>query len=140
MGKVTANELQNKLETEIVKIIENINTTSDSKPVTKERSASSRSGFQILGPEGWKTFDQDERLILAMTSSGKPLISSMRELSNRILNEQPDPSKALLPLVNEQLKISRAERILSSAVLSQTKDMSEIIEETLKELKDDLLN
>ncbi len=100
-------------------------------------SNNSGKGFQILGPQGWKTFDQDERLILAMTSSGKPLISGMRELSNRVLNEQPNTSEILLPLVNEQLKISKAERQLDSAALDKDKSMEEIIGNTLKELEND---
>lgn len=71
-----------------------------------------RRGFQILGPEGWRTFDQDERLILAMSSSAKPLIGALKELSSRVLNEQPSRSAMLLPLVEERLRIVRAERVL----------------------------
>ena len=73
-----------------------------------------RRGFQIMGPEGWRTFNQDERLILAMSSSGKPLISALKEISARVLNEQSDESAALLPLVQERLHISRARRKLDA--------------------------
>lgn len=135
------NDLQKSLKTEIVKIISNINTTSKLVDIRdKGKPATSpRGGFEILGPQGWKTFNQDERLILAMTSNGKPLISSMRELSNRILNEKTNPSETLLPLVNEQLKISRAERLLDSAALDQSKDMDKIIGNVLNELENDSL-
>lgn len=47
-----------------------------------------RRGFQILGPEGWRTFDQDERLVLAMSSSARPLLDSLRELAQRALAER----------------------------------------------------
>jgi len=73
-------------------------------------------GFQILGPEGWRTFRQDERLLLAMSSSGKPLISTMQEISGRVLNSQPIEAELLLPLVREDLRISRAERELEKFV------------------------
>lgn len=69
-------------------------------------------GFQILGPEGWRTFNQNERLLLAMSSSSKPLISTMQELSGRVLNNQPVEAELLLPLVQEDLRISLAEREL----------------------------
>ncbi len=94
-----------------------------------------RKGFQILGPQGWKTFEQDERLLMAMTSSGKPLISGMRELSNRVLNEQPNASETLLPLVKELLKISMAERHLDS--IEPDQNMQDVIGETLAELQGD---
>lgn len=44
-----------------------------------------RRGFQILGPEGWRTFDQDERLVLAMSSTGKPLLDALRDVSSRAM-------------------------------------------------------
>jgi hypothetical protein len=68
-----------------------------------------RRGFQVLGPEGWRTFDQDERLILAMSSSGKPLISTMKELSGRVLANQPPAGIPLAVLAPEELRIARAE-------------------------------
>lgn len=69
-----------------------------------------RRGFQILGPEGWRTFDQDERLIMAMSSSAKPLIGVLQEVSSRTLAPRLNPADRLLPLVTERLRISEAER------------------------------
>ncbi|MCH6589518.1 MAG: hypothetical protein IH806_03285 [Proteobacteria bacterium] len=79
----------------------------------------SRKGFQILGPEGWRTFNQDERLLLAMTISGKPLISAMKDLSSRVLNAQPDTTGMLLTLARERIRISEAK----SALLGVDKDL-----------------
>jgi hypothetical protein len=72
--------------------------------------ATAQRGFQILGPEGWRTFNQDERLIMAMATSGKPVISTMKELSARALNERDAHGEgAALPLLlQEQLRILRA--------------------------------
>ena len=78
-----------------------------------------RRGFQILGPEGWRTFNQDERLLLAMTISGKPLISAMKDLSSRVLNAQPDTTGMLLTLARERIRISEAK----SALLGVDKDL-----------------
>lgn len=71
-----------------------------------------RRGFQILGPEGWRTFNQDERLIMAMSSDASPLIGALKEFSSRVLNAKSDPAQTLLPLVQEDLRINRAERVL----------------------------
>jgi hypothetical protein len=69
-------------------------------------------GFQILGPEGWRVFRQDERLLMAMSSSGKPLIGTMQEIAGRVLNDQPIEAEILLPLTREELRLTRAEREL----------------------------
>ena len=79
----------------------------------------SRKGFRILGPEGWRTFNQDERLLLAMTISGKPLISAMKELSSRVLNAQPDTTGMLLTLARERTRIS----VARSALLRVDQDL-----------------
>lgn len=67
-----------------------------------------RRGFQVLGPEGWRTFDQNERLIMAMSTSAKPLISTLNEISGRILNTATNPSDTLLPLMQERLRATEA--------------------------------
>jgi hypothetical protein len=71
-----------------------------------------RRGFQILGPEGWRTFDQDERLIMAMGTSAAPLIATLQEISSQVLNQGPNRGEMLLPLVQERLKISQAQGLL----------------------------
>ena len=71
-----------------------------------------RRGFQLMGPEGIATFNQDQRLIMAMTSSGKPLLSALKELSGRMLAEHGSPGDVVLPLVREDLATLRAERAL----------------------------
>jgi hypothetical protein len=73
-----------------------------------------RRGFQILGPEGWRTFDQDERLLLAMSSSGKPLISTLKEISDRVL-QQKSPAQQLGTYLREQSAVERARQTLDAA-------------------------
>ena len=67
-----------------------------------------RRGFQVLGPEGWRTFNPDERLILAMSTSAKPLISTLKELSNRVINSHENPAAELLLITREQKILSDA--------------------------------
>jgi hypothetical protein len=71
-----------------------------------------RRGFQVMGPEGWRTFDQDERLLMAMSTSAQPMIGTLK----RVFWPHPalafDPANALLPLVRENLLIVEAQRAL----------------------------
>ena len=74
-----------------------------------------RRGFQVLGPEGWRTFDQDDRLIMAMSSEAKPLIGALQEISGRMLREQsPSSEQLLLPVVEERLRLSNGLRAVDT--------------------------
>jgi hypothetical protein len=73
-----------------------------------------RRGFQILGPQGWEPFDQDDRLVFAMSSSGKPLLSTLQELSGRVLSARaPGTAELILPLVEEEFRTKDAARALA---------------------------
>lgn len=76
-----------------------------------------RRGFQIMGPEGMRPFDQDARLILAMHSSAKPLIETLSEYSGRLLQPQVNPAEQLLPLARETTTIVRTQRALDQVAL-----------------------
>ena len=67
-----------------------------------------RRGFQILGPEGWRTFDQDERLLLAMSADSQPLIGTLKELSQRVLRSHEAGFAYRLPLARERLRVAQA--------------------------------
>ena len=74
--------------------------------------APTQRGFQVLGPEGWRTFDQDQRLLMAMSSSAQPLISTLKELSSRVLESRASPEAELLPLALERARVADTERRL----------------------------
>lgn len=74
-----------------------------------------RKGFQIMGPEGLKTFRQDERLIMAMSSSAKPLIETLQEYSGRILNGRVDSSGQLIAFARENALVETARRKVADA-------------------------
>ena len=109
-------------------------------PVRCPDETSARRGFQILGPEGWRTFDQDERLLIAMTTSAKPLISALKELSGRLLNEQPTREATLLPLVQERLRIVRAERGLDRLEAGEPKAADEALKQIIDEFDETQAN
>lgn len=59
--------------------------------------------FALLGPEGWKILKKDERLVLAMSSSAKPLISTLNELAS--LRVSKGGGASLEPLTEEEIKV-----------------------------------
>ncbi|MBI4382662.1 MAG: hypothetical protein HY579_01345 [Nitrospinae bacterium] len=89
-------------------------------------------GFQLLGPEGWTTFDQDQRLALAMSSTASPLISTLRQISALVLNEKAQGAEALLPLVAERLRISHAERSLEKDKNAPDDGVEKIFEKAIE--------
>ena len=74
-----------------------------------------RKGFQIMGPEGIKTFDQDERLLMAMSSSAKPLIETLQEYSGRVLDARNDTTAQLLALAQENMRVESLRRMIADA-------------------------
>lgn len=69
-------------------------------------------GFQVLGPEGWRTFDQDERLIMAMYVDNSPITQVLKQLSQQVLNAHQANEPQLLPVVEAELRLSRAKEAL----------------------------
>lgn len=84
-----------------------------------------RRGFQIMGPEGMRNFDQDSRLIMAMHSSAKPLIDTLNEYSGRLLQPQVNPAEQLLPLAREITTIVKTQRALDGAALDLARDATD---------------
>jgi len=66
-----------------------------------------------------------------MSSSGKPLIGAMKELSGKILQTKTNQAESLLPLVKERLAISEANRTLDRLKTSPPEKTENIITETL---------
>ena len=90
-----------------------------------------RRGFQILGPEGVATFNQNHRLVMAMTSSGKPLIGALKELSGRMLKEHDSGTGSLLPLVRENLTTLRAGRVVDRFEQDPNMSVEQLIEQVI---------
>ncbi|WP_281556362.1 hypothetical protein [Thalassomonas sp. RHCl1] len=76
--------------------------------------ANKRKGFQILGPEGWRTFNQDERLVMAMYSDNSPITNVLKELSQQVLNAHQSNEPNLLPIVKAELRLSKAQQQLTT--------------------------
>lgn len=78
----------------------------------KCKAGSKRQAFQILGPQGMATFDQDQRLILSMSSNATPLVSMLKEMANRMMPRPATTTENLLLITQERLKLSNTEREL----------------------------
>lgn len=88
-----------------------------------------------------RELDPDERLLMAMSSNSKPLISLLQELSGRQLRESQRMPSGMQGVVNERAwlfdlkkKLSKAEKTLeSNAELEETPTSSQLIEQLLIE-------
>ncbi len=94
-----------------------------------------RRGYQILGPEGFRTFNQDERLLMAMSSSAKPLIGVMQELSARVLNQKANESDRLLPIADERIKLLKAQRVVDQTGQVEVNTLPDFIDNVIKAFK-----
>ena len=139
--------LQTAMEQQVENLIESPGSPPDVGPDTPDDQGSSgsicpqrtelRRGFQLMGPEGVATFNQDQRLIMAMTSSGKPLISALKELSGRMLAEHGSPGDVVLPLVREDLATLRAERVLDRLEDDPAVSIEQMIEQIIDAFNQD---
>ena len=91
-----------------------------------------RRGFQIFGPEGWRTFDQDERLLIAMSSSGSPLVETMHEVSSRILQQGNRDAPSATALLSEYVRVRDAQQLLSVPIEEKSGDAGRIVNEIEK--------
>lgn len=73
-----------------------------------------RRGFQILGPEGWRTFDQDERLLMVMSTDAQPLIGTLKELSQRLIQSRAPTLAFQRVLPVERLRVANTKQSLDS--------------------------
>lgn len=103
-----------------------------------------RRGFQILGPEGWRTFNQDERLIMAMSADNKPITQTLKALSQQVLNAQStnESEGNLLPIVQAELRLNKAvntinlnkAKLLSSSEQEKNKALCALSKSVLAQL------
>ncbi len=76
-----------------------------------------RRGFVIMGPEGMRPFNQNERVVMAMYSSAEPLIESLQEYSSHMLAGQPSTADTLLPLAQAAVRLGDARRAIEAAAV-----------------------
>lgn len=103
----------------------------DTKQITCNSGMPARRGFQILGPEGWRTFDQDERLILAMSTSGKPLLDALRDLSSRAMAQKSE-GLSKDETLSGQLALAQARAKLAEVKLDKPDELAVALEAVVK--------
>lgn len=94
-----------------------------------------RRGFQIMGPEGWRTFRQDERILLAMSSSAEPLIQSLQRTSDNILNSKASNADIALPLLREEVVIDNLLRKVSAAAPQKDEDVTGLYDGVISDVE-----
>ncbi|MFN3075612.1 MAG: hypothetical protein ABT940_01795 [Alphaproteobacteria bacterium] len=67
-----------------------------------------RRGFQVLGPEGWRTFNQNERLLMAMAVDSKPLIGVLQKISSSVTDNRAGMPAVYQGLAKERVALSGA--------------------------------
>jgi hypothetical protein len=95
-------------------------------------------GFQIMGPQGVRTFNQDERLLMAMSTQATGVLDSLSQVSGRLLETKGSKlrdSNALLALIRERLRVSELRRIADGA---GTPTKREELDATIGQLADRL--
>lgn len=140
-------KLQTARKQQVENLIESPGSPPDGTPDTPDRHARSRSscpegtdlrrGFQLMGPGGVATFNQDQRLVMAMTSSGEPLLGALKELSGRMLAEHGSSGDVVLPLVREDLATLRAERVLDRLEDDSAMSIEQMIEQIIDAFNQD---
>ena len=65
---------------------------------------------------------------MAMNATGEPLIATMQELSGRVLDNQPIEAELFLPLLEEELQITRSEGALDKFTVDEPGDVVDILE------------
>lgn len=89
-----------------------------------------RRGFQILGPEGWRTFDQDERLLMVMSADAQPLIGTLKELSQRLIQSRAPALAFQRVLPVERLRVANTKQSLDSPAEDTTPE--DLLDQTIQ--------
>lgn len=75
----------------------------------------SENKYYLLGPEGTKELDPNERLLLALSVDSKPLISALQQLSDRKFHSTGIDYQAMEALLQERGQILDSKRVLQKA-------------------------
>lgn len=94
--------------------------------------------YFLLGPEGSKELDPNDRLLLALSVDSKPLISALQQLSDRKFQATGTDYKAMEALLQERGTILDAQRFLQKAEKDTGQDAGITDQSSLKTLLDEL--
>ena len=94
--------------------LDSLKTAGASPEAINCKQVNTRKGFQILGPEGWRTFNPDDRLIMAMYSDNKPITEVLKQVSEKVVEAQQDTQGQLLNLTKAELRLSHAKNTMQA--------------------------
>ncbi len=87
-----------------------------------------RKSYLLYGPEGVRELDPDERLLMAMTSDSKPLISMLQQLSEKNVQAQTTQVSDFTRLLAERILISDSLKDVKSISVKKDKNVNDIVE------------
>ncbi|MBF0164716.1 MAG: hypothetical protein HQM01_09505 [Magnetococcales bacterium] len=134
LTKCLKKEIGKRVQANILKVIEGMtpcinddsNPGSDNDEVLCPDGKQPSRGFQVFGPEGWRTFNQNDRLILAMYSDGQPLINTLKTVSQAILDGKNSSDIPKNSVLKEKLRLSDAKwQVKEFKDSSETKPLDE---------------
>ncbi len=93
-----------------------------------------RRGFQVMGPEGWRQFNPDERLLMAMFSSDRPLTDVLTRTATRIQDARHDPTGRALSFSQERLRALETLQALNAMSLPEPAKAIDVVDRALDRL------
>lgn len=123
-------EIQHLITNQVQQLAEESTPHPDAGPVDRRDAVLCPDGrpakrsYLLYGPEGVHELDPDERLLMAMSSSAKPLISSLQELSSRKMEAHSPPVSDLEDYFAERAWIAEAQAALDELRKNAQKDGS----------------
>lgn len=94
----------------------------------------SENKYYLLGPEGAKELDPNDRLLLALSVDSKPLISAMQKLSERKMQVASTNLKTVEELLEERGRILDTKTLLHKATTDAGKATGPTDQSDLKTL------
>lgn len=94
--------------------------------------------YYLLGPEGAKELDPNDRLLLALSVDSKPLISALQQLSERKMHTAGTNIKTIENLLEERGRILDAQTLLHKATRDTSTDSDPTDHSKLETLLDAL--
>ena len=134
---VSLQELSKKTEA----LLAELGVMKDAKPSQNEEACNGRPSttkYFLLGPEGSKELDPNDRLLLALSVDSKPLISALQQLSDRKFQPTGGNLKTMEDLLEERGRVLDSRSILQKAEKDAGPESTPTDQSKLKTLLDEL--
>ncbi|MGE0642654.1 MAG: hypothetical protein AB7P24_03190 [Nitrospira sp.] len=132
----------NVLKTKVEDLLRELGTVTTTPPAKQGAAACggkpSENRYYLLGPEGAKELDPNDRLLLALSVDSKPLISALQQLSDRRFQSTGTTYQIMETLLHERGQILDAQTTLRKAEKEIGQDVGSGDQSKLKILLEEL--